>query len=60
MEVPHTAHTKSPVPMIFVSPQAHAYHVKNGKLADVAPSILSRLGIQIPEEMDGLNIIVEK
>ncbi|MBR9923323.1 MAG: 2,3-bisphosphoglycerate-independent phosphoglycerate mutase [Bacteroidetes bacterium] len=55
---PNTAHTMNPVPCIFVSKQAGGTTVKDGKLADIAPTILDRLGIDIPEEMDG-EILIE-
>lgn len=50
---PNTAHTKNPVPCIFVSGKAGKMMVHPGKLGDIAPTILSRMGIAIPEEMDG-------
>lgn len=50
---PNTAHTKNPVPIIYVSKNAAGAHVKNGKLADIAPTILSLMGMSIPKEMDG-------
>lgn len=52
---PHTAHTTNPVPIIFISEQNSK--LKNGKLADIAPTILNRLNIAIPNEMDGENLI---
>ena len=52
---PHTAHTTNPVPIIFISEQNSK--LKNGKLADIAPTILNRLNITIPKEMDGENLI---
>ena len=55
---PNTAHTKNPVPCIFVSNYAFGARVRNGKLADIAPTILSRLDIAIPAEMNG-NVLVE-
>ena len=51
----HTAHTTNPVPIIFISEQNSK--LKNGKLADIAPTILNRLNIAIPKEMDGENLI---
>ena len=52
---PHTAHTLNPVPIIFISEENKK--IKNGILADIAPSILSRFRISIPEEMTGKNLI---
>jgi len=49
---PHTAHTTSLVPHIVVSDQVDG-PVRDGKLGDVAPTILSLLGEDIPEAMDG-------
>ena len=50
---PHTAHTTNPVPCIFVSNQVDGRTVRNGKLGDIAPTILSLMGMRIPREMDG-------
>ena len=55
-ETPNTAHTTNPVPIILVSDDQNL-KVKNGKLADIAPSILKRLGVSPPSEMDGENLI---
>ena len=52
---PNTAHTINPVPVIFISERNS--QLKNGKLADIAPTILNRLNIAIPNEMDGENLI---
>ena len=57
---PNTAHTKNPVPIIFVSQNADAYTIHNGRLADIAPSILNAMEIPIPPEMDGEVLIVKK
>ena len=48
----HTAHTKNMVPLFFISKQ-NEYKIKDGKLADLAPTILHLLNIDIPNEMDG-------
>jgi 2,3-bisphosphoglycerate-independent phosphoglycerate mutase len=55
---PNTAHSLNPVPFIFVSENKKA-RVENGKLADVAPSLLHILGLEQPKEMTGKNLIVE-
>ena len=54
---PNTAHTKNPVPILFVSQQAADASVSDGKLGDIAPTILHRLGMDVPQEMDGDNLI---
>ena len=57
---PNTAHSMNPVPFIYVSdndPETIA--VKDGKLADIAPTILSLMGIDAPEEMDG-EVLIER
>ncbi len=50
---PNTAHTKNPVPCIYVANEYKNIQLKNGKLADVAPTILNILGIPASPEMDG-------
>ena len=49
---PHTAHTTNPVPCVLVGYDGGPL-VKEGKLADVAPTILTILGQEIPEQMTG-------
>ena len=55
---PNTAHTKNPVPFIYVNKKLGSVKVKDGKLGDIAPTILHLMGIGIPGEMDG-EILVE-
>lgn len=50
---PHTAHTTNPVPCFYVAADTEGIKLKNGKLADVAPTILALLGLEAPAEMDG-------
>jgi len=54
---PFTAHTTNPVPFILVSNKYKNSTVNNGKLADVAPTILDILGISQPEDMTGISLI---
>jgi len=49
---PNTAHSTQPVPWFFINDELHPT-LKDGKLADIAPSILHFMGIEIPAEMDG-------
>ena len=53
---PNTAHSLNPVPFIYISNDAKAT-VENGRLADVAPSLLHILGMAQPAEMDGHDLI---
>ena len=55
---PHTAHTTNWVPFIIVKEGYHAALRKDGKLADIAPTILQLMDIPAPEEMDGKSLIV--
>lgn len=54
---PHTAHTTNPVPCFFVANEVENINLKDGKLADVAPTILQLMQIQTSEEMDGLPLL---
>lgn len=49
---PNTAHSLNPVPCVYVSDNANAT-VENGRLADVAPTILHILGMPQPTEITG-------
>ncbi len=53
---PNTAHTTNLVPCIYVSKNKD-FKLKNGKLADIAPTILSLLGVDQPLAMDGENLL---
>ena len=50
----HTAHTLNLVPVVLVGADSK---ITNGKLADVAPTILDLMGIEKPIEMTGVSII---
>ncbi|MBN2742283.1 MAG: 2,3-bisphosphoglycerate-independent phosphoglycerate mutase [Marinilabiliaceae bacterium] len=52
---PNTAHSLNPVPFIWVTDRKGT--VKDGILADVAPSILQLMNIEQPEEMTGKSLI---
>ncbi len=49
---PNTAHTTNLVPCILVD-DSYEGSIKDGKLGDIAPTILTLMGVSIPEEMTG-------
>ncbi len=53
---PNTAHSLNPVPFIYVTDNNSAT-VRDGRLADVAPSILHIMGLEQPKDMTGENLI---
>ena len=53
---PNTAHSLNPVPVVLVSNEKNL-SIKDGILADVAPTILNRLGIASPMEMTGISLV---
>lgn len=52
---PNTAHSLNPVPVVLVTPDT--VNLNNGILADVAPTLLQRLGIVQPDEMTGKSLV---
>lgn len=52
----NTAHSVNPVPVIVIDNNVKS--INNGKLADIAPSILALLGLEKPKEMSGENLIL--
>ncbi|MDQ3047263.1 MAG: 2,3-bisphosphoglycerate-independent phosphoglycerate mutase [Bacteroidota bacterium] len=52
---PNTAHSTNPVPCILID--ADHKFIRSGKLADIAPTVLTLLNIPIPKEMDGTVLI---
>ena len=52
---PQTAHTTNPVPLILVG--LEGVKLKEGKLADLAPTMLDIMGLEKPQEMTGESLI---
>ena len=55
---PNTAHSLNPVPVVVVSDRVAS--VENGILADVAPTVLTLMGVEQPAEMTGHSLVVLK
>lgn len=54
---PHVAHTTNLVPFIVMDPQGRPVELRDGRLGDVAPTVLSVLGLEKPAEMTGETLI---
>ncbi|MEK7820034.1 MAG: 2,3-bisphosphoglycerate-independent phosphoglycerate mutase [Pseudomonadota bacterium] len=55
----HTAHTLNRVPAILVNGPAEARALRDGRLADVAPTLLALMGIPQPGEMTGRSLLLD-
>ena len=54
---PHTAHTSDLVPFVLVDPKQRGGKVRDGILADLAPTILELLGLKQPAAMSGRSLL---
>jgi 2,3-bisphosphoglycerate-independent phosphoglycerate mutase len=54
----HTAHTNLPVPLIYIGHEAQV--VEGGKLSDIAPTMLTLMGMEVPPEMTGKPLFIGK
>ena len=55
-KMPHTSHTCNKVPLILISPNSNL-KLKNGKLADIGPTILELMSIKLPSSMNGVSLL---
>ncbi|CAH1001768.1 2,3-bisphosphoglycerate-independent phosphoglycerate mutase [Neolewinella maritima] len=56
----NTAHTTNPVPVVYVGPAEAEISLRtDGKLGDVAPTLLQLMGIAAPREMTGLSLLAD-
>ena len=53
----NTAHTTEPVDFIVFDPRGGARNINDGRLADVAPTVLGYMGIPLPDEMTGRSLL---
>lgn len=52
---PHTSHTTSPVPLLLIG--RAGISLNNGRLADIAPTVLELMGLAKPSEMTGTSLL---
>jgi 2,3-bisphosphoglycerate-independent phosphoglycerate mutase len=57
---PNTAHTTNLVHFIYVAADADQYTLRDGILADVAPTLLEMLGLPQPSEMTGKSLLQKR
>ena len=57
MNLPHTSHTCNKVPLILIS-KNNNYKLRDGRLADIAPTILEIISIKSPNTMSGKSLLV--
>ena len=55
---PHTAHTLNPVPLVLVNPPDGVIGLRDGRLADIAPTLLALLRLPQPAAMTGTALLV--
>jgi len=55
---PHTAHTTNPVPIWWITGDPSGRRLRDGTLADLAPTVLALLDLPAPPEMTGRSLIV--
>ncbi len=53
----HTAHTMNPVPLIYIGQRELTIPSEDGTLADIAPTMIELMGMELPEEMGGHSLI---
>lgn len=52
-----TSHSVYPVPFLITT---NDYQLKDGKLADIAPTLLTLIGLDVPSEMTGDNLLIKR
>jgi 2,3-bisphosphoglycerate-independent phosphoglycerate mutase len=55
---PHTAHTLNRVPLVLVNAPGDRMRLRDGQLADIAPTILALMGLAQPKEMSGQSLML--
>jgi 2,3-bisphosphoglycerate-independent phosphoglycerate mutase len=55
---PHTAHTTNPVPVAVFGAPSDVKGLRDGRLSDLAPTVLDLMGLPLPPEMTGHSLLV--
>jgi 2,3-bisphosphoglycerate-independent phosphoglycerate mutase len=55
---PHTAHTTNPVPVLLTGRDGAT--LREGRLSDLAPTLLELMGLKQPGEMTGVSLLAKK
>jgi 2,3-bisphosphoglycerate-independent phosphoglycerate mutase len=57
---PHTAHTLNAVPIVLVNGPGDVARLRDGRLCDVAPTVLGLMGLAQPKAMTGTSLLVTR
>jgi 2,3-bisphosphoglycerate-independent phosphoglycerate mutase len=55
---PYTAHTTNPVRLLLVGADGERVQLREGRLGDIAPTLLEMMGLDKPEQMDGRSLLI--
>ena len=53
----NTQHSMDPVPVVFVARGGERFSIRNGGLRDIAPTLLTLLGLPVPDRMTGRSLL---